>query len=150
MNITGRIGEEVIQKFWTEYPMIFAGLDSRNASPERIFSFMEKETRSKMPHAQNPGEPLLSRYLDFPAYKNKKVLEIGYGTGWLMNEFINAGARMHGIDLSHTHYELAKHRFRDVEGLNIQVASAEEIPYEPDFFDSVVFARSGIKCLVCR
>jgi len=137
MERTDQTGEGIVQNFWTEFPMVFAGLDPQNASPEQIFSFMEEELRSKLPHGQSKDEPLLSRYIDFSTYKDKKVLEIGYGTGWLMNELINAGARMHGIDLSHTHFELTKYRFRDIESVNIQVASAEEIPCQSKLFDAV-------------
>jgi ubiquinone/menaquinone biosynthesis C-methylase UbiE len=78
----------------------------------------------------------LAGLLDYPALKGKRVLEIGFGTGWLMRELIRSGAEVHGIDLSRTHEGLCRYRFRN-ENVTLQVASAENIPYPDNTFDLV-------------
>ena len=145
------VSEREIQEFWTEFPAILGGIDHKSASPEQIFEFMEKCVRDKLWYAQTDSEPLLSRFVDYRAYSGKNVLEIGFGTGWWLNEFIKAGANVYGIDLSKTHYELCQYRFKD-EKVDLQLASAENIPYLDDFFDLVVswgvihHASNDVRC----
>jgi ubiquinone/menaquinone biosynthesis C-methylase UbiE len=134
--MSDKVPENVIQDFWTDYPMIFYGKDTKNSTPEEIFDFMEQVMRDKGRHLQNEGEPLLSKYIDYSEFSGKKVLEIGFGTGWLANEFLKVGAELHGIDLSHSHLELSKYRFRD-QNVDLQIASAEAIPFADETFDMV-------------
>ena len=131
-----RVSEQTIQKFWSDYPMIFYGMDVETASPEQIFEFMERSMRDSGRLLQEPGAPLLSRYIDYEELKSRKALEIGYGTGWLLNELLKAGAQVQGIDLSRSHYELCSYRFRHSD-IDIRVGSAEELPYSDDTFDFV-------------
>lgn len=131
------ISEQAVQEFWTDYPMIFYGKDIDSTSPEEIFDFMEQSFRNKAPHLQDKDAPLLSRFIDYSAIMGKALLEIGYGTGWLLSEFLKAGAKVSGIDLSHSHYELSSHRFKD-QDIDLRVASAEAIPFSKDSFDVVV------------
>ncbi len=135
--MTKYVSEKRVQEFWTDYPMIFFGKDAESSRPEDIYAFMEQSMRDKGRHFQDPGAPLLSRYLDYPSFKGKPMLEIGYGTGWLLNEFVEAGAKVHGIDLSKSHYELCRHRFR-IADVDIRIASAENIPFGDESFDLVV------------
>ena len=127
------VTEEQVQSFWTSFPMIYG---SKTSSPEQIFAEMERVMRDAYWYAQRPGEPLFDEYLHYSSLKGKRVLEIGFGTGWLMNEFIRAGAEVHGIDLSRSHEALCRHRFRG-QDVRLQVASAESIPYPDNTFDLV-------------
>lgn len=131
------VSEASVQEFWTEHPMILPGLDLDSATPEQIFEFTEKNIRSKVPQLQNSDEPPLARYLDYEAYRGKSVLEIGFGVGWLINEFVKCGAEVHGIDLSKSHFELSSYRFRD-RIVDLRVASAESIPFDDNSLDLVV------------
>jgi SAM-dependent methyltransferase len=125
--------EEQVQEFWTAFPMIYG---SKTAGPEQIFQEMERVMRASYWYAQDRDAPLFDNYLHFSSLKGKRVLEIGFGTGWLMNEFVRAGAEVHGIDLSKSHEALCRHRFRG-QNVCLHVASAESIPYPDDTFDLV-------------
>lgn len=126
------VSEAQVQDFWTTFPMVYGP----TTTPEQVFENMERVLRTEYWFMQAPGQPLLSGYLDYAALKGKRVLEIGFGTGWLMNEFVSAGAEVHGIDLSRSHEGLCRYRFRD-RPVTLQVASAESIPYPEGTFDLV-------------
>jgi SAM-dependent methyltransferase len=127
------VTEGDVQEFWTQHPMVYG---PKSASPEDIFNRMERVMREEYWYAQDAGEPLFARYLDYASLKGRRVLEIGFGTGWLLNEFVRAGAEVHGIDLSLSHAELCRHRFRG-QDVRLQIASAENIPYPDESFDLV-------------
>lgn len=127
-----QVSEAQVQDFWTSFPMVYGPA----TTPEQVFENMERVLRSEYWYMQAPGAPLLSNYIDYAALKNRRVLEIGFGTGWLMNEFVRAGAEVHGIDLSRSHEALCRHRFRD-HPVQLQIASAENIPYPAGSFDLV-------------
>lgn len=61
-------------------------------------------------------EPHIPVFADFPAWKGKKVLEIGCGIGTDAVNFARAGAEYHAIELSETSLDLARRRF-DLFGL---------------------------------
>lgn len=126
------VSEEQVQDFWTRFPMIYGP----RTSPEQVFEQMEHVMRDAFWYAHGPGDPLLARYIDYPSLRGRRVLEIGFGTGWLMNEFVRAGAEVHGIDLSRSHEALCQHRFKG-QNVRLQVASAENIPYPDGTFDLV-------------
>jgi len=133
--------EEEVQEFWTNHPQIMPifGFDHRNATPEEIFEHKEKYVRHGADEwYQDPGQPILSKWIDFESLSGKKVLEIGYGVGLLMNELSKYADDAQGIDLSRSHHELSTHRFRDTPNVHLQVASAENIPFPDDTFDFIV------------
>ncbi len=66
---------------------------------------------------------------------NKKALDIGCGTGRLIQDLINSGADVTAIDVSEEMVKIAKNKFRTV---NTLVADVEDLPLENDSFDFVV------------
>ncbi len=66
---------------------------------------------------------------------NKKALDIGCGTGRLIQDLINSGADVTAIDVSEEMVKIAKNKFRTV---NISVADVENLPFEDNSFDFVV------------
>jgi hypothetical protein len=114
------VTESQVQDFWTTFPMVYGP----TTTPEQVFENMERVLRDQYRHLQGPDEPLLAGLLDYHAFRGRPVLEIGFGTGWLMNELVRAGAQVHGIDLSRSHEALCRHRFRD-NNVKLEVASAE-------------------------
>jgi SAM-dependent methyltransferase len=131
--------EHDIQRFWTDQPMIHPGFgfNRNSASPEEIFAHVERIMRDRGSLMQAPDAPLLSNFIDYSALQGRRVLEIGYGVGWLLNEFVKARAEVHGIDLSESHHRFSSYRFRDDPAVRLQVASAERIPYPDNYFDFV-------------
>ena len=135
------IFENEIKKFWTDYPMINSGLcdDYKRVPIAKIFDHMDKRLRSNIWYAQDQNEPIFSNFFDYRRYCGKKILEIGYGTGWLLEEFIKVGAEVYGIDLSEAHLDICKSRFRNRNvNLRLSIASWEQIPYPDNSFDLVV------------
>ena len=83
-------------------------------------------------------EPYILSFADFPAARDRDVLEIGVGLGADHQRFAEAGARLVGVDLTeravaHTGQRLAAF------GLNskLQTADAENLPFEAGSFDMV-------------
>jgi len=67
-------------------------------------------------------------FANFPAYKDKLVLEVGCGIGTAAQSFIENGAIYTGVDLSDKSIEIAKQRFNvfNLEG-NVFQGNIEEI-----------------------
>ena len=124
-----------ISDYWTNHPMIFPGLDWRNSTPDEVFAFMDQQIRQKAPWLHKPGEGLFSNLIDYPSLAGKRVLEIGFGNGKMVNELVKVGAEVHGVDLSETHKKLCEHRFKDAKNVDLRLASATSLPFEDEYFD---------------
>ena len=88
----------------------------------------------------------LPTLVDFRAYENKRILEVGCGIGIDLVRFARSGARVTGVDLAIRSLELARrnaelHRTR-VEGLC--VGDGEALPFGDRHFD-VVYAHGVIQ-----
>lgn len=75
---------------------------------------------------------------EFQKYNGKKTLEIGVGLGADHQQLAEAGAILSGIDLTERAVGHTKRRF-ELFGLNsnLQVADAENLPFEDASFDAV-------------
>lgn len=62
--------------------------------------------------------------------QGKDVLEVGCGTGLVLERIQRFAANARGVDISPKMLELAKQR-----GLDVQLASATELPFESESFD---------------
>ncbi len=78
----------------------------------------------------------LPRVVDFSAYRDKQLLEIGCGVGIDLVRFARAGALVTGIDLAEVSIDLARRNFAQ-EGLaaNLQVMNGEALQFEANSFD---------------
>lgn len=83
----------------------------------------------------------LPQLVDFASYQGKTLLEVGCGIGIDLVCFARAGARVCGVDLSHTAIELAR-RNLDQNQLpaDLKVMNGECLEYSQDTFD-VVYAH---------
>lgn len=83
-------------------------------------------------------EPYIKEFADFGNYKGKKVLEIGVGLGADHQKFAEAGASLHGVDLTERAIQNTKKRF-ELFSLRseLKVADAENLPFEDKSFDLV-------------
>jgi len=129
-------GISAVQDFWSKNPMTFSVW--KGLSPDELLKQVVAKVRKKAWHAQEKDEPLYSNHIDYASLKDKKVLEIGYGTGWLSKEFISAGAIYTGIDLSTFHYDLCNLLFNREQNATFTLGNAENLPFEDNTFDYVV------------
>ncbi len=83
-------------------------------------------------------EPEIMKFAEFHRFNKKKTLEIGVGLGSEHQKLAEAGAILNGIDLTPRAIEHTRRRF-NLLGLTstLQVADAENLPFENDTFDAV-------------
>jgi ubiquinone/menaquinone biosynthesis C-methylase UbiE len=87
----------------------------------------------------------LPQIVDFTAYKNQRILEVGCGVGIDLARFAQAGAEVVGVDLSATAVQLAHQNFQQ-QGLTADfcVMNGEELQLADNSFD-VVYAHGVLQ-----
>src|SRR5437868_2593981 len=87
----------------------------------------------------------LPRLIDFDAYRDKKILDVGCGAGTDLVRFAKGGAQVTGVDLSSSAVTLAKQNFAH-QGLtaDLREADGEALPFADDSFD-LVFAHGVVQ-----
>lgn len=84
-------------------------------------------------------EPFIHSFAQFTRWHNKDILEVGVGAGTDFLQFVRAGARATGVDLTEESIRNVRERL-DVYGLaaqDLRVCNAEELPYDTATFDLV-------------
>ena len=85
-------------------------------------------------------QPFIHAFAQFSRYHGRRVLEIGVGAGTDFVQWLRAGARASGIDLTWEAVAHVTHRV-DVYELprpeTLQVADAEHLPFRSETFDLV-------------
>jgi len=78
-------------------------------------------------------------FADFESARGKRVLEIGVGAGTDFLNWVRAGARVWGVDLSAEAVEHARRRLAvyGLEAEEVQQADCESLPYPDEHFDVV-------------
>lgn len=106
----------------------FRELDSRVFHP-RVLRLTARE-----------GGPPFSYYVDFESLRGKDVLDVGFGSGFSVQLFAEAGANVTGIDLTPWAVETTRARLRafDLEA-DVDEGDAEALPFDDESFD-LVFA----------
>lgn len=80
-------------------------------------------------------EPLYERYLDrLNVEKNKKLLDVACGIGYLIKRGEMRGLKCYGIDISPKRVEIAR---ENSSNPNILVGNAENLIFNDNFFDYV-------------
>lgn len=82
--------------------------------------------------------PYMYQWVRFPAYRGKRLLEIGCGAGTDLAEFARYGASVVGVDITDTATNLTRERL-DVEGLCGEVTTYDGVglPFQDNSFDVV-------------
>jgi len=109
---------------------------------------MEKEVRdiydklAKTWHTKRRQKTFYNDFLEMPAtlsllknVKNKKILDLGCGTGVLSKILKRRGAKVFGVDVSPKMIDLAK---SNVKGVDFRTGSVYKLPYKSNYFDIVV------------
>lgn len=84
-------------------------------------------------------EPEIFSFAQFTRFHDKKVLEVGYGAGTDFIQWIRAGARTYGIDITKEGYNNLVNRLKvyNLKAEDVKISDCENIPYPDNFFDLV-------------
>jgi SAM-dependent methyltransferase len=128
---------EEIQRYWNERIHDLEMTDAE-VGTKRFFDDLDDYRFDKLHY--------LPRVVDFSAYRDRKLLEVGCGIGTDLVRFARGGARVTGIDLSQTAIDLARKNFalNHVSAEELRVANGEELPYPDATFD-VVYGHGVIQ-----
>ncbi len=109
---------------------------------------MEKEVRvaydnlAKTYHEKRKEGTFYNEFLEMPAtlsflkkVKNKRVLDLGCGTGIYTKILKRLGAKVFGVDISPKMLEIAK---SEVKGVEFKLGSVYSLPYKSNYFDIVL------------
>lgn len=78
-------------------------------------------------------------FAQFTRFHGKKILEVGVGAGTDFIQWVRAGAQCYGVDLTQEAIDNTRKRLAlyGLKAADLQVADAENLPYQSDSFDLV-------------
>ncbi len=123
-----------VRAHWEQEP---CGTRGRSANDRAgYFSRLEQDRYSQEPH--------ILGFARFEASRGLDVLEVGVGAGTDFVQWARCGARARGIDFTQSAVRLTRERL-ELESLpgDVQVADAEELPFDDASFD-IVYAYGVI------
>ena len=120
-----------VKRFWEKHPLLSSSIPQPLGSKEFYEAFdCERERIEPL--------PIQRQVYDFKGAKNKTILDVGCGNGWVLSNFFREGARCFGLDLTRKAIDLSEKRFKMIKGSGLfLVANAEELPFQDSFFDIV-------------
>lgn len=122
--------KDEVRSFWTANPLGTLDLDAQVGTRE----FFEAHEKMLEADALKYSRPRFR----FDGLVGKQVLDVGCGPGILLRNYARGGARITGIDLTHTAARIAHTSLREFELPGcVSVADAECIPFSDDTFDFV-------------
>lgn len=92
---------KISQKFWNKQPCNIKHSKKK---------FLSKEFFNEITKKRYFVEPHIKDFVQFSKWKNKNVLEIGFGIGTDALEFLKAGANYYGIELSNKSLDITNKR----------------------------------------
>ena len=117
--------KEEVREFWNVDPCGTRYLDG-------------KEDFDAHARARYALEPYIFDFAQFSSARGLKVLEIGVGMGADYLEWLKAGTKATGVDLSAASIEMARRRCKLAgHQPDLRVADAEELPFANNSFDVV-------------
>jgi ubiquinone/menaquinone biosynthesis C-methylase UbiE len=124
-----------VQRFWEEHPLCAYEIRAPAGSPE----FFRAHDALKVEHSDRFNIHLY----EFDGHAGEKVLDVGCGPGWLVQEYAKGRAEVVGMDLTHRAVMLARDRlsYQGLRGALLQ-ANAERLPFRDASFDFV--SASGV------
>lgn len=122
---------EEVRAFWQHNPLCVSG-NPYEPSTATFFDFYNEQRESI--------ESISYSYAlhEYPAFKGKKVLDVGSGNGYVLSKYAAEGAEVFGIDITEAGIDLCRKRF-ELQGLSgdFRVADAQNLSFPNDFFDCV-------------
>lgn len=136
------MGQEDVRRWWNENPMSYDVDDPIRHPSGSVEYFRELDGRVFHPRvlrltAGPDGRPF-SRFVDFGSLAGRDVLEVGCGSGFAVQLFAEAGARVTAVDLTPWAVTTTRARLAAF-GLQAEVleADGEALPFEDASFDLV-------------
>lgn len=126
-NATNRL-KGAVHDFW----------DAASCGERLYLASREREEYEAQSRIRYELEPWIPSFAGFDHSQGKRVLEIGVGLGADHQRFAEAGALLHGIDLTPRAIEHTRRRL-DLHGLrsSLQTGDAENLHFPDDHFDHV-------------
>jgi len=129
-NMNNNELREKVRNFWNKEACGTKGIPADKFSRQYFDAIEERRYNV---------EPDVFSFAQFTRFYNQKVLEVGIGAGTDFLQWVRAGAKAYGIDLTQEAVEHVINRLK-IYGLSaeeVRVADAEEIPYPDNSFDLV-------------
>lgn len=125
---------EDVRNYWNEHPLLSYELEAPG-SP----AFFDALDHAKV----DDSDKFALGYWGFDSFRDKKLLDIGCGPGWVAMMYANGGANVTAVDLTPAAVELAKKHlaYKSVTA-DVREANAEQLPFADETFDVVV--SSGV------
>ena len=125
------ITTEAVRDFWQANPLCANGISHPLGSREffEVYNGQREEIESV---------EYSYRLHEYKNFKDKKVLDVGCGNGYVLSKYATEGAEVFGVDITQASVDLCNKRFGYL-GLkgHFQVADAQAIPFPDDTFDCV-------------
>lgn len=123
-----------IKQYWQEHPLY--GYELKDIGTEDFFNELEKIKRGDV-------ERFSTGYWGFDRFKDKLVLDVGCGPGWLTVNYAINGAKVYAVDLTPMAVSLTKDflRYKGVSA-NVSEGNAEGLIFKDNFFNLIV--ASGV------
>jgi len=104
---------------------------------EKFYSYFDRGNLYIVQQRERVILALLKKF-NFSKLSDKKILDVGCGTGGILRDFIKYGAKpkyLYGVDLLEDRIEIAK----DISpNIHFKCGDASNLPYEDEYFDIVV------------
>ncbi len=127
---TGKAIDDV-RKFWESHPVAAAAIPYPLGSVEYLRYYDQLREANESPEFSQ-------RLHEYENFKNRLVLDVGCGNGYVLSKCAQEGASVHGVDLTRVAINLCSRRFA-LLGLHgsFSVGNAEELPFRDGTFDCV-------------
>ncbi len=128
----GGVTTDDVRRFWEHHPVAAASIPFRPGTGAFFHAFDRLRATVEPPALQR-------RIYRFEQYRGKRVLDVGCGNGYLLSQYVRAGAVGTGVDLTWTAIELARKRL-SLAGVNAMLlqADGERLPFREASFDLVI------------
>lgn len=122
------VSTQDVKCFWEENPLCSGSIRYELGTKEFFEEFDE---------ARKGIEPfdIQKKVYEFDRFRNKKVLDVGCGNGWVLSGYAKGGAMVTGCDITVKAIEITQKRFslEKIKG-SLLIANAEDLPFKDNSF----------------
>ena len=120
-----------VREFWDANPLCATQIDHPLGSHEFFIEFDKLRESIELPEFSH-------RLHEYRAFRNKRVLDVGAGNGYVLSRYAMEGAIVTGVDITPTAVDLCKKRFEYLKlPGDFRVAEAAALPFPDATFDCV-------------